>query len=191
MNLVKLSIHEHLCGVDFKIQNIGELDQKTIDKLQDFALKRNGYFRADLACFDIKRKLRQKQILQIFELLEISIEVVDAVAIPTEITPASQKLIEFGKYKGFRWCDVPLNYLEWLYKENEDINAYGELKRRRDALLDIEKEIIKFGKHKGAEWIKLPQDYLEWVVNHFPRDQEAHKIAKHSLEYQQNSSESL
>ncbi len=187
MNKVKLTIKEHGSGVDFQILNLDKLDTKTVEELKNFALKRNGYFRHDLARFDIKRKLTQKQILQIFELLEITADVIEDDKSSVEVTPASQRIIDFGKYKGFLWSDVPLSYLEWIYKENENIYALSEIKRRENTAVNIENEIIKFGKFKGQQWIKLPNDYLAWLLNQFSKDKEAHKFAKLVLEYKENN----
>lgn len=191
MNKVKLVIQEHQSGVDFKIQNIDELDSKIVEELEAFAVKRNGYFRHDLARFDIKRKLNQKQVLQIFELLDITVEIVDDDindGNSVSFTSASQETVDFGKYKGFRWCDIPLPYLEWIYKENENNYAYVEIKRRQHSPQEIENEIIKFGKYKEQKWINLPINYLEWVLNQFSEDKEAHKFAKLALKYKEVTS---
>ncbi len=187
MNKVQLVINEHNSGINFKIQNINELDTKTVSILQNFAIKRNGYFRHDLAQFDIKRKLSQKDVLQIFELLELDIEVIEDKEEPKNLTSITQEIVDFGKYKGFKWADVPLTYLEWSYKENDNKNAYAEIKRRQYAPVDIKNEIIKFGKFKGRKWIDLPVDYLKWVLHQFTADKEAHKFSKLALEHQENT----
>ncbi len=186
MSKVKLVVYEHQDGVDFKIKNINDLTHKTIEKLRVFATKRGGYFRQDLARFDIKRRLSQKDVLQIFELLEIDIEIVIDDEDNAKDYPASQRIVEIGKYKGFKWCDVPLTYLKWMYKETENNFAYAEIKRRRNAPRDIQNEVIKFGKHKGKRWINLPVDYLEWVINQFSDDKEEYKLAKQTLNKKHN-----
>jgi uncharacterized protein (DUF3820 family) len=182
MNKAKLTLYEHKSGVNFKIKNINQLDIQTIEKLKNFALKRGGYFRQDIAKFDIKRKLNQKQILQVFELLEIAVEIIDDNENSTKDYPTSQEIVNFGKYKGYKWCDIPLTYLKWLYKENENVFAYTEIKRRETTnTINIENEIIRFGKFRGEKWINLPIDYLQWAINKFPKDREEHKIAKIAL----------
>ncbi len=177
MNKAKLTIYEHKSGVNFKIKNIDQLNIETIEKLKNFAIKRDGYFNQDRAKFDIKRKLNQKQILQVFELLEIDVEIV-ADEDSSKNYPVSQEKIDFGKYKGYKWCDIPLTYLKWLYKESENVLAYSEIKRRRSASINLENEVIRFGKFRGEKWINLPIDYLQWALNKFSPDKEEHKIAK-------------
>ena len=178
MTKAKLTLYEHRSGVNFRIKNINALDLETVEKLKSFALKRNGYFSHSKAKFDIKRKLNQKQILQVFELLEIEVEILADDENSIKNYPTSQEVINFGKYKGYKWCNIPLVYLKWLYKESENNFAYAEIKRRRTASINIENEIIRFGKFRGEKWINLPKNYLQWAINKFPADKEEHKIAK-------------
>ena len=187
MNKVQLVINPYNSGVKFKILNIDKLDTSTLSILENFAIKRNGYFRRDLAQFDIKRKLSQKDVLQIFELLELDVEVMQDDKASTDMISIMQEFIDFGKYKGFKWADVPLTYLEWIYKENENQHAYAEIKRRQFSPVDIENKTIEFGKYKGRKWVDLPVDYLEWALQQFTADKEAHKFSKLALEYQKKS----
>ncbi len=187
MKKVKLTIDEHNYGVNFQIKNIEELDMETIALLQNFAIKRNGYFRKNLAKFDIKRKLPKKDILQVFELLELDFEIIEEQESIENLTPVAEVIVEFGKYKGFKWKDVPLHYLEWLYKESENQHAYAEIKRRRHSSVDITDKVIKFGKFNGKKWVDLPEDYLQWALAQFSADKEAHKFAKLALAHQKNS----
>ena len=176
MNEAQLKVIEHNDGIDFIINNFNNLDILTIQNLKEFALKRNGYFREDLKQFGIRRKLNEKQLLQIFELLEINITIIKS-SKKEEDTSIGEMIIDFGKYKGDKWSNIPFNYLQWLYTQNENRFAYEEIKRRKDRPFDIENEIIKVGKYKDEKWIHLPTDYLEWILNQFEEKHEYHKYA--------------
>ena len=91
-------------------------------------------------------------------------------------------IIDFGKYKGKSWKDVPMEYLQWLYKKTENPFAYTEIKRRENIPFNIEQEVINFGQYKGLKWINLPVDYLEWIIKTFDNANEKYKIAKLVLE---------
>ena len=129
------------------------------------------FFRYDLQQFGIRRKLDKKQILQIFELLEIETEIVKTIVMDEDDSIKNQ-IVDFGKYKGDRWCDIPLNYLKWLYSKNQNGFAYAEIKRRKYALPDIENTTIHIGKYKGEKWINIPTYYLEWLLTRFEKEDE-------------------
>ena len=181
MNIVKLEIIEHLNGVDFLIKNYMDLGILTIQKLKEFALNRNGYFRHDLKQFGIKRKLNEKDILQIFEHLDINVNII------TNSKNNEQKIIltktvDFGQYKGEKWINVPTDYLEWILTEFDDKHktykfAYGEIKRRINIPLDIENIAIETGAYKGQKWINIPTDYLEWILTAFNNEHKDYKFA--------------
>ncbi len=186
MNSVKLEIIEHINGVDFLIKNYVDLDVLTLQKIKEFALNRNGYFRHDLEQFGIKRKLNEKDILQIFKLLDINVNIIVSSEKSEDNSMASQ-IVDFGKHSGLRWSDVPLNYLEWLSNKYENRFAYEEIKRRKNAPLDIENIAIKIGKYKGRKWINIPTDYLEWILIRFENEHETYKFAKTVLDQRVDS----
>ena len=146
-------------------------------KFKNFALNRNGYFRYDLKQFGVKRKLKKKDILQIFEHLDINANIIES-SEQNEDNFISNKIVNFGKYKGLKWSNIPLNYLEWLWNESENKFAYEEIKRRKNAPLDIENIAIGIGKYKGQKWINIPTDYLEWILTKFDDGDETYKFAK-------------
>lgn len=184
MEKVKLEILENDSGVDFFIQNPSEVDMLTLNKLKEFALKRSGYFLEHKAQFGIKRKLKEKQLKQIFELLEIESILIPSASFTDE--HLADRVIEFGKYKGFTWRNVPLNYLEWLYTQNEDKLAYEEIKRRKSGAVDIENTSISIGKYKGQKWINVPSDYLNWILMKFESSHETYKFAQAVLNHRKS-----
>ena len=123
MNKIQLEIIEHDDGMDFLINNFDELGILTIQKLKEFALKRNGYFRYDLKQFGIKRKRNKKQLLQIFELLELDITIMKSSNIEID-TSIPNLIVDFGKYKGWKWNDVPTDYLEWILTKFDEEHEY-------------------------------------------------------------------
>jgi len=186
MKKIKLEFQEKADGVDFLIKNFTDLDGETTKKLEEFSLKRNGYFRHDLEQFGIRRKLNETQISQIFKLLKIDAEFVDSSVVVEEI-PIETELVDFGKYKGYKWCNVPLNYLKWIYSQNENRFASKEIKRREYAPLDIKHRTIEIGKYKGSKWVDVPIDYLEWILSKFEEKHENYKFAEAVLNQKKNS----
>lgn len=53
-------------------------------------------------------------------------------AVVESVTPAHEQLLGFGKHKNERWCDVNVNYLEWLSTQ-----AAGEKANR--AVIELER----------------------------------------------------
>jgi uncharacterized protein (DUF3820 family) len=49
-------------------------------------------------------------------------------------------IIDFGKYKGQKLCNIPANYLIWLYEENK---CFGGLKAYIKNNIDVLKSEIK------------------------------------------------
>jgi len=180
MNKVQLEITEHQDGIDFLIKNFDDLGILTIQKLKEFALKRNGYFRDELKQFGIKRKFNEKQLYQIFELLELNITIMKSLQIEID-TSITDLIVNFGKYKGWKWSNVPLNYLQWIYEQNENKFADEEIKRRKNIPINIDNEIIQMGMHKGQKWIDVPLDYLEWLLTQFDEKHDYHKYANLAL----------
>ena len=180
MNKVQLEITEHQNGINFVINNFNSLGILTVQKLKEFALKRNGYFRYDLKQFGIKRKLTEKELYQIFELLELNVTITKSSKIEKD-TSSATLIVDFGKYKGWEWSNVPLNYLQWIYEQNENKFAYEEIKRRENLPLDIGDKTIPIGKYKGQKWIDVPTDYLEWLLTKFDEKHEYHKYANLAL----------
>ena len=194
MNKVQLEITEHQDGIDFLINNFNNLGILTIQKLKEFALKRNGYFRYDLKQFGIKRKLNEKELLQIFELLELDITILRFSKLEKNLSNTNRlvnfkkyieekfsitkMIVNFGTHKGNRWSNVPFSYLEWIYTQNKNKFAYEEMKRRKNTPLYIENETIQIGEHKGKKWIDVPTDYLQWILSTFENEDTNYKFAK-------------
>jgi uncharacterized protein (DUF3820 family) len=111
-----------------------------------------------------------------------------------EEVPIEDKIVEFGKYKGFTYKDVPQDYLVWLIRNYDDKKsqlASAELKRRellpkesivKNSEIDrIRIESISFGKYSGTKWCDIDSSYLEWLVNNF-NNPDVVKLAKLTLE---------
>jgi len=177
MNQVQLEIKENIDGIDFIMKNFNDLGHLTIKKLEEFSLKRNGYFRYDLKQFGIKRKLNNKHILKIFEFLEIDVIILESSKTMENLSISNER-VDFGKHKGCMWKDIPLDYLKWLYKTNENKYAYEEIKRRENILPNVKDEVIKIGEYRGRKWVDVPIDYLEWILSTFESHNKNYKLAK-------------
>jgi uncharacterized protein (DUF3820 family) len=112
-------------------------------------------------------------------------------------TPLEDRLVDFGKYQGSTWQEIPKDYLIWLSRNYDDDRqklAITELKRRENnpiaqedtkQLDRIKKESISFGKYKGTKWCDIDDSYLEWLVNNF-NNEDVVKLAKLVLKSREN-----
>jgi uncharacterized protein (DUF3820 family) len=156
-----------VCHVD----NLQELNIQTLKALEHFAHERSGDFDYIKESFRIPKRIELHHLLELFRLkgLDVFITLKQAQNLYTNTST-----INFGKFKGTKWSELDVDYLQWLSQNlqgNGRQTAIDELNRRKQQHTTSEKkqpsclhERIDFGKHKGKEWGTLPQEYLEWVA---------------------------
>ena len=110
------------------IQNLEELSVEQIRNIQSFVENRKGIFNFDTYSFSIQKRFEFNDFL--FLLQHTGIE---ANCEERHIYKKADAKIDFGKYKGMRYNELPDVYLVWLKsnyrgKDREIIDT--ELKRR-------------------------------------------------------------
>ncbi|QOY53624.1 DUF3820 family protein [Candidatus Sulfurimonas marisnigri] len=91
------------------VSNLEKLSVEQIQQIEAFVSERNGIFDFDTYIFVIKKRLEFNEFTLLLEhiLLEASCE--------EKILKVQQKRkVEFGKYKGMFYSDIPDAYLLWL-----------------------------------------------------------------------------
>ncbi len=117
---------------DFVIKNYDDLDAYTLQSLIEFSEDRGGFFREDLKRFSIRKRAERDYFLQIFKLAEIDVDIREPLEIVDVFAARSKglkspreadEIIGFGKHKGSRWGDLPLEYLKWVQGSMQGYSA--------------------------------------------------------------------
>lgn len=91
------------------IDNLELLSVQQIKEIQKFVSFRNGLFDFDTYSFVIQKKLEFNEFVTLIESIPIS-----ALCEEKTLKSKTKHRIEFGKYKGLFYSDVPDSYLQWL-----------------------------------------------------------------------------
>ena len=130
--LAVLELYQKSNMADFVIKNYDDLDAYTLQSLIEFSEDRGGFFREDLKRFSIRKRADRDYFLQIFKLAEIDVDIREPLQIvdvfATQLkgleTPReADEIIGFGKHKGNRWGDLPLEYLKWVQGSMQGYSA--------------------------------------------------------------------
>ncbi len=130
--LAVLELYQKSNMADFVIKNYDDLDAYTLQSLIEFSEDRGGFFREDLKRFSIRKRADRDYFLQIFKLAEIDVDIREPLQIvdvfATQLkgleTPReADEIIGFGKHKGSRWGDLPLEYLKWVQGSMQGYSA--------------------------------------------------------------------
>jgi hypothetical protein len=124
----QLLFTKHTNSFSVNIQNLEELSVKQIQELQSFVESRRGVFDFNTYSFVIQKRLEFQEFLALIKSSEI-----EAVCKEKVLETKSSQRIEFGKYKGLFYSEVPDSYLSWLktnYRGNDREILDIELKSR-------------------------------------------------------------
>ena len=130
--LIVLELYQKSMMADFVIKNYDDLDENAIQELIEFAESRGGFFREDLKRFSIRKRASIEYLQQIFKLSDIDVQilepkrVVDIFASSGSTFKApreSDEIIGFGKHKGQKWGELPMEYLKWVQGSMHGYNA--------------------------------------------------------------------
>ncbi len=110
------------------VENLEQLSVEQIKTIESFVKQRNGLFDFNTYAFVIQKRLEFSEFVSLLQKSEI-----DAICEENFFKVQQTQKIEFGKYKGLAYSDLPDSYLLWLKsnyngKNRETIDA--ELKFR-------------------------------------------------------------
>lgn len=93
------------------VENLEALSVEQIKQIQDFVLKRKGVFDFNTYTFAIQKKLTFREFVTLVGYSGIKAKIKEQI-----ISKKTTDKIEFGKYKGMLFSDIPDAYLLWLKK---------------------------------------------------------------------------
>ncbi len=124
----KLIFKKYKNSFSVYVENLEQLSVEEIKKIQNFVSDRKGFFDFETYTFSIQKRLEFDEFVFI-----VKHSAIEAIFIEQKIQTKKSKRVEFGKYKGMLYSELPDNYLVWLNsnycgKDREIISA--ELKSR-------------------------------------------------------------
>lgn len=128
MNIPLLIFTKHKNSFSVHVDNLEQLDVTKIQKLQEFVSKRNGIFDFESYTFSIQKKLEFDDFVLLLKHSNI-----DATCKENRVKSAQNIEVEFGKYKGMLYSEIPDNYLLWLkanYRGSQRAIIDAEIKSR-------------------------------------------------------------
>lgn len=91
------------------VKNLEQLSVSQIQNIEAFVEARNGIFDFNSYIFTIQKRLEFSEFVALIEKSSI-----EAIFEEKDINIQQNKRVEFGKYKGMSYGDVPDAYLLWL-----------------------------------------------------------------------------
>ncbi|MCK4736994.1 MAG: DUF3820 family protein [Sulfurimonas sp.] len=91
------------------VKNLQELSVEQIQQIEAFVKARNGVFDFDAYSFAIQKKLEFDEFISLIENSNIS-----STCEEKKLKVQQKTKVEFGKYKGMFYSDIPDSYLLWL-----------------------------------------------------------------------------
>ena len=139
------SFYQKSNGLDCTILNLNTLSEQTIDQLSLFLLQRKGFWYPNNKKFFFRKKCDQSYLEKIFlyanikvtiynqetienkSFTQLNIDYKEEIKKQTSATflpkTTKEETINFGKHKGEKWSDIPINYLKWIAKNINDSNS--------------------------------------------------------------------
>ncbi|MDD5400113.1 MAG: DUF3820 family protein [Sulfurimonas sp.] len=110
------------------VKNLEELSVEQIQNIEAFVRARKGIFDFSSYTFVIQKRLEFSEFISLIEN-----SFIDSVCQEKSLNVQQRERVEFGKYRGMLYCDIPDSYLLWLKsnymgKDRDTIEA--ELKFR-------------------------------------------------------------
>lgn len=91
------------------VKNLEELSVKQIQEIQTFVSARSGVFDFDTYTFVIQKKIEFSDFVSLMELT-----VTNSTCEEKILKIQQKEKVEFGKYKGMFYSELPDSYLLWL-----------------------------------------------------------------------------
>lgn len=128
MSKAHLIFTKHDNSFSVKIKNLEELSVEQIQELQNFVSNRKGFFDFNTYSFIIEKKIEFYEFVSLLKHVQI-----DSFCEENILLIETKARIEFGKYKGMQYNEVPDSYLIWLksnYRGKDRSVIDNELKNR-------------------------------------------------------------
>jgi hypothetical protein len=101
-----------------KVENLELLEVRQIQEIESFVQERKGVFDYETYSFVLQKKINFEEFCTLLEHLEIKATCQENFL----HSEASRNAIDFGKYKGSRYSELPDEYLTWLKRNYRGIH---------------------------------------------------------------------
>ncbi|MDO9265561.1 MAG: DUF3820 family protein [Sulfurimonas sp.] len=115
-------------SISVHVKNLEQLSVAQIQDIEAFVRERKGIFDFNSYIFTIQKRLEFNEFLAL-----IAKSSIDATCEEKSLNVQQRERVEFGKYKGMLYCDIPDSYLIWLksnYSGKDRDTIEAELKFR-------------------------------------------------------------
>ena len=109
MNKAHLIFTKHANSFSVHVENLEKLSVEQIQSIEAFVKARNGVFDFETYIFAIQKKLEFDEFVSLIENSNIS-----STCKEKKLKVQQKAKVEFGKYKGMYYSDIPDSYLLWL-----------------------------------------------------------------------------
>lgn len=99
----------HPRSINVHVQNLEELSIEQIQEIEAFVRARKGVFDFETYTFAIQKKLEFNEFVSLVELT-----LPNSTCENKELKIQQKAKVEFGKYKGMFYSEIPDSYLLWL-----------------------------------------------------------------------------
>lgn len=129
MSYPLLTFTQYPNSIHVKVENLELLTVPQIQELETFVKERKGIFDYERYSFTLQKKINFEEFTTLLKYLEIQATCQENFL----HSEASRNAIDFGKYKGSRYSELPDEYLTWLkrnYRGTHREEIDKEFKRR-------------------------------------------------------------
>lgn len=109
MNRAHFIFTKYFNSFSVHVKNLESLSVKQIQTIEEFVKTRKGVFDFNSYTFIIQKRLEFSEFILLIEKSSI-----DATCEENILKVAQKSKVEFGKYKGMYYSDIPDAYLLWL-----------------------------------------------------------------------------
>jgi len=109
MNKAHLIFTKHANSFSVHVENLEKLSVEQIQSIEAFVKARNGVFDFETYTFAIQKKLEFDEFVSVIENSNIS-----STCKEKKLKVQQKAKVEFGKYKGMYYSEIPDAYLLWL-----------------------------------------------------------------------------
>lgn len=109
MNKAHLIFTKYTHSFSVHVQNLQELSVEQIQEIEAFVSARNGVFNFDTYSFAIQKKLEFDEFVSL-----VGLTLPNSTCEEKKLKVQQKVKVEFGKYKGMAYSDIPDSYLLWL-----------------------------------------------------------------------------